>query len=196
MFQRFLAVSRSRPHRRCLSSRKDKQLLHTATTTTRHRRRTTRRVVTHHHLPSSSSISHSASVSVSSPSLALSSPSPHFHHHHHHHNHHTYHPQQPTTTISSSLHTPAHPLSAMSTDPASTPNQAKQKGGASTDGTPAVASTAATPNQQSGGKDLKDRYIGSIDQGTTSSRFIIFNGHGHQVATHQEEFTQLHPHSG
>ncbi|KAK2755984.1 Glycerol kinase [Arachnomyces sp. PD_36] len=84
----------------------------------------------------------------------------------------------------------------MSTDPASTPNQAKQTGDASTDGTPAASASTPNQQQQSAGKDLKDRYIGSIDQGTTSSRFIIFNGLGHRIATHQEEFTQLHPHSG
>jgi glycerol kinase len=43
---------------------------------------------------------------------------------------------------------------------------------------------------------LEKVFIGSIDQGTTSTRFIIFNGIGEPVAQHQMEFTQLYPQSG
>lgn len=43
---------------------------------------------------------------------------------------------------------------------------------------------------------LKHFFIGSIDQGTTSTRFIIFDGTGQPVAQHQIEFTQIYPHSG
>ena len=39
-------------------------------------------------------------------------------------------------------------------------------------------------------------YVGSIDQGTTSSRFIIFSGEGDPVASHQIEFENLYPKSG
>ncbi|KAI1436214.1 glycerol kinase [Xylaria sp. CBS 124048] len=39
-------------------------------------------------------------------------------------------------------------------------------------------------------------FIGSIDQGTTSSRFIIFNRFADPVASHQIEFENLYPHSG
>ena len=39
-------------------------------------------------------------------------------------------------------------------------------------------------------------FVGSIDQGTTSSRFIIFNGEGDLVASHQIEFENLYPESG
>jgi glycerol kinase len=45
-------------------------------------------------------------------------------------------------------------------------------------------------------KKLKKFYIGSIDQGTTSTRFIIFDGTGQPVAQHQIEFTQYYPSSG
>ena len=45
-------------------------------------------------------------------------------------------------------------------------------------------------------KKLKKFYIGSIDQGTTSTRFIIFDGLGQPVAQHQVEFTQKYPESG
>ncbi|OCL07567.1 glycerol kinase [Glonium stellatum] len=45
-------------------------------------------------------------------------------------------------------------------------------------------------------KKLKKFYIGSIDQGTTSTRFIIFDGLGQPVAQHQIEFTQKYPESG
>jgi glycerol kinase len=43
---------------------------------------------------------------------------------------------------------------------------------------------------------LKGWFIGSIDQGTTSSRFIIFNGEGNPVASHQVEFENIYPESG
>lgn len=39
-------------------------------------------------------------------------------------------------------------------------------------------------------------FVGSIDQGTTSSRFMIFDKTGAPVAEHQEEFTQIYPHPG
>lgn len=41
-----------------------------------------------------------------------------------------------------------------------------------------------------------DWFIGSIDQGTTSSRFIIFNRLADPVASHQIEFENHYPHSG
>lgn len=44
--------------------------------------------------------------------------------------------------------------------------------------------------------NLKERFIGAIDQGTTSSRFIIFDGTGVPVASYQSEFRQIHEHSG
>lgn len=39
-------------------------------------------------------------------------------------------------------------------------------------------------------------FVGSIDQGTTSSRFLIFNGEGEPVANYQIEFDNLYPESG
>jgi glycerol kinase len=39
-------------------------------------------------------------------------------------------------------------------------------------------------------------FVGSIDQGTTSSRFIIFNEAGEPVASRQIEFENLYPESG
>ncbi|PSK53198.1 Glycerol kinase [Elsinoe australis] len=39
-------------------------------------------------------------------------------------------------------------------------------------------------------------FVGSIDQGTTSSRFLIFNKQGEPVAVHQEEFKQIFPNPG
>ncbi len=38
--------------------------------------------------------------------------------------------------------------------------------------------------------------VGAIDQGTTSSRFLIFNREGEPVASHQVEFKQIYPHPG
>jgi glycerol kinase len=40
------------------------------------------------------------------------------------------------------------------------------------------------------------RYIGAIDQGTTSSRFIVFNDEGRIVASAQKEHAQIYPHPG
>ncbi|PLB33327.1 uncharacterized protein BDW47DRAFT_130056, partial [Aspergillus candidus] len=44
--------------------------------------------------------------------------------------------------------------------------------------------------------DLKERFIGAIDTGTTSSRFIIFDCTGVPVAKYQNEFRQIHSQSG
>jgi glycerol kinase len=39
-------------------------------------------------------------------------------------------------------------------------------------------------------------FTAAIDQGTTSTRFIIFDSNGTPKANHQVEFEQLYPHSG
>ncbi|KAL4949487.1 hypothetical protein BDW69DRAFT_174374 [Aspergillus filifer] len=39
-------------------------------------------------------------------------------------------------------------------------------------------------------------FVGSIDQGTTSTRFLIFNREGEPVASHQVEFEQIYPNPG
>lgn len=39
-------------------------------------------------------------------------------------------------------------------------------------------------------------FIGSIDQGTTSTRFIIYDRSAQSVGSHQVEFTQFYPQSG
>ena len=39
-------------------------------------------------------------------------------------------------------------------------------------------------------------FVGSIDQGTTSSRFFIFNSKADPVASHQIEFENHYPESG
>lgn len=56
-------------------------------------------------------------------------------------------------------------------------------------------STAATA---AGGakKPHEDVFVGSIDQGTTSTRFLIFNTSGEPVASKQIEFKQIYPHPG
>ena len=43
---------------------------------------------------------------------------------------------------------------------------------------------------------LKEKYILAVDQGTSSSRAIIFNRHGESCAVAQKEFTQYFPKSG
>lgn len=44
--------------------------------------------------------------------------------------------------------------------------------------------------------DTNAEFIGAIDQGTTSSRFLIFSKNGEPVALHQVEFKQIYPNSG
>lgn len=39
-------------------------------------------------------------------------------------------------------------------------------------------------------------FVGSIDQGTTSTRFLIFDKTGEPVSIHQEEFSQIYPNPG
>ncbi|MCF7889110.1 MAG: glycerol kinase, partial [Victivallales bacterium] len=41
-----------------------------------------------------------------------------------------------------------------------------------------------------------ERFIMALDQGTTSSRAIIFNHSGQIIATEQQEFKQFFPHPG
>ncbi|KAL3492224.1 hypothetical protein BJX62DRAFT_111786 [Aspergillus germanicus] len=44
--------------------------------------------------------------------------------------------------------------------------------------------------------DSSEIVVGSIDQGTTSTRFLIFNREGEPVASHQVEFKQIYPNPG
>ncbi|CAL5377966.1 unnamed protein product [Camellia sinensis] len=39
-------------------------------------------------------------------------------------------------------------------------------------------------------------FIGSIDQGTTSTRFILYDKNAHTFGSHQVEFTQFCPQAG
>ena len=43
---------------------------------------------------------------------------------------------------------------------------------------------------------MAERYIMALDQGTTSSRAIIFNKKGEIVAKQQNEFNQYYPQNG
>lgn len=45
-------------------------------------------------------------------------------------------------------------------------------------------------------KAKKHWFVGSIDQGTTSTRFILFDGHGEPVVSHQMTFENKFPHPG
>ena len=40
------------------------------------------------------------------------------------------------------------------------------------------------------------KYILSLDQGTTSSRAILFDNEQNIVCVHQREFEQIYPHQG
>lgn len=63
-----------------------------------------------------------------------------------------------------------------------------------------LRSTTATKRQSVVPPRLKngerEAFTAAIDQGTTSSRFLIFDGSGTPQASHQVEFGQLYPHSG
>jgi molybdopterin converting factor small subunit len=67
---------------------------------------------------------------------------------------------------------------------------------------PVSATVSAIKNRDSGERrttamaSTEEVFVGSIDQGTTSSRFLIFDKAGEPVALHQEEFAQIHPHPG
>ncbi|KAF5093479.1 hypothetical protein D0Z03_002397 [Geotrichum reessii] len=43
---------------------------------------------------------------------------------------------------------------------------------------------------------MSQQYIGALDQGTTSTRFILFNTEGEIVSIHQKEFTQIYQKPG
>ncbi len=43
---------------------------------------------------------------------------------------------------------------------------------------------------------MKDKYILALDQGTTSSRAIVFDKKGNIIGMSQEEFAQIYPHPG
>lgn len=42
----------------------------------------------------------------------------------------------------------------------------------------------------------EEAFVGSIDQGTTSTRFIIYDRSSRPIASHQVEFTQYYPEAG
>ena len=58
----------------------------------------------------------------------------------------------------------------------------------------------AAPNNSfvSGKKEQKlmARYVGAVDQGTTSTRFMVFDHAGREVARHQMEHEQILPRAG
>ena len=43
---------------------------------------------------------------------------------------------------------------------------------------------------------MKEKFILALDQGTSSSRAIVFDQHGKPKAVSQKEFTQIFPKSG
>lgn len=59
---------------------------------------------------------------------------------------------------------------------------------------PRISDVKMSPAAVNGTSNLS--YIGAIDQGTTSSRFLIFSPSGDVIATHQLEFKQYYPQPG
>ncbi|MGZ8754977.1 MAG: FGGY family carbohydrate kinase, partial [Acidimicrobiia bacterium] len=39
-------------------------------------------------------------------------------------------------------------------------------------------------------------YVGALDQGTTSTRFMVFDHHGEVISSYQEEHRQIFPQPG
>ncbi|KAF8254125.1 glycerol kinase [Wilcoxina mikolae CBS 423.85] len=62
--------------------------------------------------------------------------------------------------------------------------------------TAAPAKLAQTDDSVKRAEKKRGTFTAAIDQGTTSSRFLIFDGSGMPKASHQVEFEQLYPHSG
>jgi hypothetical protein len=78
---------------------------------------------------------------------------------------------------------------------------AEQSPAAGADPQPVPKEETSLANDSASGSQLDEKklnkiFIGSIDQGTTSTRFIIFNGTGEPVAQHQIEFSQIYQQSG
>jgi hypothetical protein len=61
---------------------------------------------------------------------------------------------------------------------------------------PVSATVTAIKNRDSGERRTTAMASTEEVQGTTSSRFLIFDKAGEPVALHQEEFAQIHPHPG
>jgi glycerol kinase len=61
---------------------------------------------------------------------------------------------------------------------------------------PDLASDHASKAVEQNKNSPRDRFVGAIDQGTTSTRFFIFDDKGTCVASHQTELKQLYPHPG
>lgn len=57
-------------------------------------------------------------------------------------------------------------------------------------------SPANTTTMSPVAQPVNPTFVGAIDQGTTSTRFIIFNNRGEVVAVHQIEFEQIYPNPG
>ena len=57
-------------------------------------------------------------------------------------------------------------------------------------------SKSHTPSASTKMGSVDQSFVGSIDQGTTSSRFLIFIKDGEPIASHQIEFKQIYPQPG
>lgn len=90
-------------------------------------------------------------------------------------------------------HTPDHVASVMKAADAGTVPARKDPNGG---GQPKAERPGLPRFTTSKENVLAQFFIGAIDQGTTSTRFIIFDGTGSPVASHQHEFTQHYPQSG
>lgn len=70
--------------------------------------------------------------------------------------------------------------------------QRTEAAGPAKDAGPETGGGGATMAMQS----QDEWFLGSIDQGTTSTRFLIFDSRGEPVAKHQLEFENKFPHPG
>ncbi len=59
-----------------------------------------------------------------------------------------------------------------------------------------VGLLGSTKQQSQTRESLMAEYVGAIDQGTTSTRFMVFGHGGNEVARHQVEHEQILPRIG
>jgi hypothetical protein len=60
----------------------------------------------------------------------------------------------------------------------------------------APASGSEAVIEEGEASNVRGPYLAAIDQGTTSTRFIVYDTAAKVVASHQLEFTQIYPQAG
>lgn len=61
---------------------------------------------------------------------------------------------------------------------------------------PASPVRPSLPQAQAMSSSMINRFVGAIDQGTSSTKFVVYNHNGHPVGLYQMEHTQIYPQPG